>query len=315
MKSNYVFRFSRDAFTLVELLVVIGIISMLVLLMLPAVNAARESSRRAQCYSNLAALVLAVHGYESSHEHYPAGVRDPSAPVFSKPEGMHHSWTIDVLPYLDEANLFEQIDNNVSVYNYKDIMGRRLSQFTCPSATWESGASAYAAVHHDVEAQIDATNNGVFYLNSRTSIDDISDGLKYTFFLGEKNKDHFTDLGWLSGTRATLRNTGTVIGFEIVTRRPRPNVTGEDETMEAATGQNVDPAEPEGSSIAPDSETAIEAAVADGTYVGGFGSQHPGGALFACGDGSVRFIPQSVSMDVYQRYGNRADGKLIRETD
>ena len=70
------------------------------------------------------------------------------------------------------------------------------------------GVSSYAACHHDVEAPIDVENHGVFYLNSSIRHEDIPDGSSYTIFVGEK-RIASQDLGWLSGTRATLRNTGT----------------------------------------------------------------------------------------------------------
>ncbi len=70
--------------------------------------------------------------------------------------------------------------------------------------------SSYAGCHHDVEAPIDVKNHGVFFLNSRITRDDITDGTSFTIFFGEK-KIQDDDLGWLSGTRATLRNTGAAI--------------------------------------------------------------------------------------------------------
>ena len=296
----------RSAFTLVELLVVIAIIAMMVLMMLPAVNSARESARRSQCLTRMSQISVAMHNHEMAFETFPAGVTNPDGPILNRPEGLHRSWVIDLLPHLDEANLHSRVVRDASVYSeeHSEILRRSVPALQCPSSSARNdGESCYAAVHHDVESPIDADNHGVFYLNSNTTRDDISDGLRYTYFLGEKRSVSGGDLGWMSGTRSTLRNTGTPIGVTVATRRNERfnyrsvNATGESsdlaETVEGSTGQP--PA----------------ASGRDDTYVGGFGSEHPGGALFVFGDGSVRFVPESISMAVYQRHGHRADGELI----
>jgi prepilin-type processing-associated H-X9-DG protein len=84
-----------------------------------------------------------------------------------------------------------------------------IESLICPSNPADSWPySSYAGCHHDAEAPIDVNNRGVFFLNSRITRDDLKDGAAYTLFLGEKLIDSF-DLGWLSGTPGTLRNTGT----------------------------------------------------------------------------------------------------------
>ena len=95
----------------------------------------------------------------------------------------------------------------------------RLSEFICPSEVVDDlPASNYAGCHHDVEAPIDADNHGVLFLNSHVSSDDIPDGAGHTIFMGEKIVTA-GDLGWTSGTRATLRNTGPC-GINTSRRRP-----------------------------------------------------------------------------------------------
>ncbi|MEZ6117361.1 MAG: DUF1559 domain-containing protein [Pirellulaceae bacterium] len=197
-------------FTLVELLVVIAIIAILVLLLLPAINSAREAARRASCMNQMSELVLAMHEYEASFGHFPSGVRANSGPVLNQETDMHHSWTITLLPYLDETVRWSQIDQQVSVYDPKHLPLRSMDVpgLRCPSSYSDAGFSDYAAVYSGSEVPIDATNDGILFMNSAIRRDAISDGLRYTLILGEKGFYGDKELGWMSGTRATLRNTG-----------------------------------------------------------------------------------------------------------
>ncbi len=98
----------RAAFTLVELLVVIAIIGILIALLLPAVQAAREAARRVSCSNNLVQLSIAMQNYEMANEALPPGVTDPVSPVLSTPVGMHHGWLIHLLPFLEQKNAYAQ---------------------------------------------------------------------------------------------------------------------------------------------------------------------------------------------------------------
>ena len=204
----------RRGFTLVELLVVMAISGIMLAMLLPALQSSREIGRRATCANNLRRLGLANGDYQSAHEFYPAGVADSQGPILSEAKGMHHGWIEQLLPYLDERVVQAKIDFTVSVYDPKNAAVRslRLPELLCPSddVVAESPHSSYAGCHNDTEAPIAADNRGVFFLNSRLRPEDITDGLAYTLFLSEKQTEGCgTDLGWMSGTRATLRNTGT----------------------------------------------------------------------------------------------------------
>jgi prepilin-type N-terminal cleavage/methylation domain-containing protein/prepilin-type processing-associated H-X9-DG protein len=273
-------------FTLIELLVVIAIIAVLIALLLPAVQSAREAARRAQCLNNLMQLGIALHNYEGAHEVLPPGVVNPSGPIKNTPQGYHFGWLTQILRYIEEGNIDNHLDRSVSVYAPINITARAMvvSIFLCPSATRTSsypGPSSYAGCHHDVEAPIAANNMGVLFLNSHIRYEDITDGSAHTIFLGEKSLNG--DLGWASGTNATLRNTGSP-----------PSGLG------SSRGWSSPGAiDPDDDSIDPT------------TFVGGFSSFHPGGSNFAFGDGSVRFLKSSISPKVFRALGNRADGDMI----
>jgi prepilin-type N-terminal cleavage/methylation domain-containing protein len=336
IKANGTSRRRRCGFTLVELLVVIAIISVLVAMLLPAVQAARESARRLNCSHNLTQLGVAVLNYEAAHGVYPPGTIEPQGPIYQEPKGYHHNWIVQILPYLEERNAWAHVDQTVGVYHPNNAPVRSLTfrVLVCPSSADENRTrSCYAAVHHDVEAPIDADNHGVFFLNSRVTRDDVTDGPAHTFYLGEKRFSDGNDLGWMSGTRATLRNTGTP-----------PNVSG---VQPPAGGGVVGTTGPGGSGMMPGDgvvyDGSMGSAPAGGmagqageaeaeppqdnektppgaaplvkapTAVGGFASAHPGVVQFVMGDGAVRVVRQTIDMTVYQRLGHRADGQLLDE--
>ncbi len=293
-----------SAFTLIEILVVLIIVGVLVGLLLPAVNSAREASRRIHCANNLMQISLALHHYLADHNVLPPGVVNDTGPIVTAPAGYHFSWIVQLLPDLDQRELFRRINFRDGAYSPSNATLRATSMgiLRCPDDVAARGSflmayTSYAGCHHDVEAPIDATNHGVLFLNSHVGLDDITDGLSYTIFVGEVARAH--PLGWFSGTRATLRNTGHRIN--------RMNV--------ANLGRNTLGASPPGDEPeAWDVEEKINSGVirVAPTFVGGFGSAHNSdGANFAFGDGSVRFVKANIDQAVYQHLGHRSDGELI----
>jgi prepilin-type N-terminal cleavage/methylation domain-containing protein len=294
----------RAAFTLVELLVVMAIIGILIGLLLPAVQSTRETARRMQCQNNLIQLILAVNNYEMAHGVYPPGTIAAKGPVLSTPNGFHHSWIAQILPYIEHRNLYDHLDHSVSAYDpiNKPVRELGMTVVRCPSTSLGGkGYSDYAGVHHDIEAPIDANNNGIFFLNSRVNYLDVTDGTAQTFFIGEKLTTD-GDLGWLSGTRATLRNTGTPLNAILALGGGRRSLSA--------------PSGPPGGRPSSPPDADVESSIVNGApsgpaAVGGFASHHPGGANFARGDGSITFVSQSISTTIYQQLGHRADGALL----
>jgi prepilin-type N-terminal cleavage/methylation domain-containing protein/prepilin-type processing-associated H-X9-DG protein len=335
-------------FTLVELLVVIAIIGVLVALLLPAVQAAREAARRSSCANNLTQIALAIHNYEMAHGCYPPGTIDAAGPIANTAAGYHHNWLVQILPYIEEQPSYNALDKTLSIYHPKNapVTGRMPRWLRCPScsAGWGGNVSMYAACHHDKEKPIDAKDHGVFFLNSFTRYDDITDGSSHTILVGEKLPDAW-DLHWLSGTRGTLRNMGVPCNW--LTYRnglPRPGDTtapltelpqldadsGSEEEPGAGGqesgvgGQESDKPTPAGEPSAGDAQEIPEPAppapaaatarlkVLPGnpSFVGGYGSEHPGGMNFAMGDGSMRFLNQSTPAKILQQLAHKNDGQL-----
>ena len=294
------------------------------------------------CQNNLLQLTLALQQYESAHERLPPGVVDAAGPIQNAEAGNHMSWIAHILPYLEQGNAFDQTAFTAGAYAPRNVPVRKLNLRVLQCASSSSGGttvgvSNYAGCHHEIEASIDADQNGVLFLNSRVRYDQIGDGRSHTIFLGEKLWDEYNgkltlrgggglpgavvpgeepgegdpaapaadpvnaagslqpvppvaagslgDLGWMSGTRATLRNTGTPI-----------NRTGDGSVAFGRRNRTPPPA------------------ASSPAWVGGFESLHTGGAQFAFGDGAVRFLSEQIGMTVYQQLGHRADGRLLSDS-
>jgi prepilin-type N-terminal cleavage/methylation domain-containing protein/prepilin-type processing-associated H-X9-DG protein len=282
-------------FTLIELLVVIAIISVLIALLLPAVQSAREAARRSQCVNNLMQVGIAMQSYDSAHEVLPPGVVSQTGPVLDQPKGYGFGWMTQILPYFEQKNVYNHFNLKVSVYDSENLTTRTslVRSFLCPSDSGPArdknrvAMTSYAGVHHDVEAPIAADNHGVLFLNSSVSSENVTDGTSNTLYVGEKLVDGL-DLGWASGSRSSLRNTGLNVN-----RTPGPGF-----------------GKPGAGSLTPAEDRDLSK-MGTPEFVGGFGSRHPGGSNFLFGDGSVRFVKSSVGATIYQRLANRADGEII----
>lgn len=277
-------------FTLLELMIVIAIIGVLVGLLLPAVQAAREAGRRMQCSNNIAQNALALHSFELVYGSLPSGVTNPVGPIRYEPIGEHTSWIVRILPYFENNKLYEGYDVSKGVYAPENhaLRAARLFMLRCPSSLFSDipptdgrnwgFASNYAGNSHSTEKPIDTDNDGVLFLNSRLPFFEIKDGLSNTLLISEKINSH-EKLGWYSGTRATLRNTIFTSDNNIGYLHLPPL-----DLSDVAIG-SLD--------------------------VGGFSSNHTGGFNAARCDGSVFFASVSLDSNVYSALGSRADGTTL----
>ncbi len=329
-------RIQRTGFTLVELLVVIAIIGILMGLLLPAVQAAREGARRAQCSNNLSQLAIALHQYEQSHRVFPAGVIDSKGPISNLPIGYHHSWICAILPYIDQNNAYKILDRKQSIYALAnlEIRNHSISNLICPtSPSWSSAPiTSYAAIYHDREVPINVDNNGMFFLNSFLRAKDVEDGLSHTAMISEKLYDTL-DLGWSSGTRASLRNFGDISkSSQVISTYSLPGLgssTGFGGGMSSEATSSSDPETDVFSSWEEDlvlseappeqwidlRELKVPAGIQPAMYVGGLEAAHPTGINVAFGDGAVRFMADSTDRVVLSKIAHRKDGRLPPNLD
>jgi prepilin-type processing-associated H-X9-DG protein/prepilin-type N-terminal cleavage/methylation domain-containing protein len=281
---------SRHGFTLLEMLVVVGIIIVLIALLLPAVQQAREAARRLTCSNNVRQLVLAIHNYHAAHRVLPPGSVNETGPVKTGlPTDNHFGWSVQILPQLDEAKLWNQFD--FSKTSYQQVAVPAPSMMYCPSNPMTgavlTAGTCYAGCYHDSAAPIDVDNNGLLFLNSSVRRKDIADGQAYTLLVGE----HLPATAlceWHQGSEVTLRYLGGD-GIEQYNSSASP-ITAyyqrvAPDKAQAAAGQPIPP------------QT--------------FGSVHRGGANFGFADGSVRFVSCDIDDSILRRLGNRRDGDVV----
>lgn len=313
----------RRGFTFVELLLVITILSILIALLLPAVQQTREAARRNSCKNNLLQIGIALQNYHDHFGMFPAGTVNDTGPILTRPAGYHHNWVVALLPHLDEHALSRGIDASQGIYApvHDDTRHMSLPVLVCPSddgptAGTKSGEAIgpaltnYAGCHHPVEAPIDDDNWGVLYLNSFLRFADLADGSSHTLFIGEmlREADH---LGWASGTRATLRNTGLSING---TPRGPISQWSQSDLADAFAGSAWwdEASRDDVTTEARRRAEQLKASRAE-LIVGGFVSRHEGGAQFLLGDGHVRLLSENIDPAIWQRLGHRADGTLLDE--
>lgn len=309
-------------FTLVELLVVIAIIGVLVSLLMPAVQAAREAARRIQCQNHLKQLALAAHNYESSHNHFPIGlvaVDDPPTSYRNKT----NLW-VELLPELEQSSLKGRWDYTDFRRNFQGGTAATtavvLPVMVCPSDPlpgpvahfqfsppydWFNGYWAYSSyAGNGGTFAFDWGNpgprDGVFYTGSRTRVLDITDGTSNTFLLGERyHRD--PDFDARTAADANFKEMGPMTLWGVWASAYHEGGSVADVTLSAAVPINY-------------LASASPAPGGPDWLVGrlnAYGSGHPGGANFAFADGSVRFARDTSSLPLLRTLSTRAGGEVV----
>lgn len=323
------------AFTLVELLVVIAIIGLLVGLLLSAIQAARESARRAQCQSNEKNIALACLNYESSHNRLPPGA---TLNRVAKRNGL--SWHVQLLPYMENDNLHEEIFRQINdfrrtdpahqpqnIYDFKDINEVAVSPFRCPSdsevvdnrngellaSSSYAGITGSAASRNDSEMFVGDNSglcgvvnfDGVLFPASRTRLRQIEDGTTHTLLLGER---WYQLRAWTAG----------VFWLEPGNSRPP---TGPAPNSCLSSLKNINATLPVNASLAqvgyykghepddrPGEPTNDQKTLTYNDLP--FGSFHPGGAHFALADGSIHFISDDIEPTLLAALASKAGAEI-----
>jgi prepilin-type N-terminal cleavage/methylation domain-containing protein/prepilin-type processing-associated H-X9-DG protein len=288
----------RKGFTLIELLVVIAIIAVLIGLLLPAVQKAREAAARLSCRNNLKQIGLALHNYHGRTGSFPPGYASAVAADGSD-LGPGWGWAAFLLPDLEQDNLYRSITLGASISAPANAAPRvqSLILFRCPSdngpltftadnTTTDVAFSNYVGMFGTDEITDDPDNgSGIFYRNSRVRVLQISDGTSNTLAVGERSSD-----------LAYSTWTGAVPGALVPPRRP--SVLGPEGAGVLCLGHTGPAAE----GHTPNNPT---------NHVDDFASRHTQGVNFLFADGSVRIIDNNVNPAVWEALGTRAGGEPV----
>ncbi|HEX6963022.1 MAG TPA: DUF1559 domain-containing protein [Lacipirellula sp.] len=313
----------RRGFTLVELLVVIAIIGVLVALLLPAVQAAREAARRTECVNKLRQLALACHNHHDSKGHLPSAGDEVDEGSAHHASGL--SWLGQILPYQEQTALHNLIDMSVPWYHVRNDPAEAtpVDLFICPTtgaelsvyvgapgndteyhettrlrahyvgimgaksagdpATADYPDSGYTMLLRDTGATGGLADNGAIIFNGRLQFKHFTDGTSNTLLAGECSWDAGPTRSWIVGTLD--RNTGPgKAGWLYNSKNVR---------WPMHTAYREQPGE---------------------TYSGysnndvSLGSRHPGGAHLAMADGAATFQTEDVSIDVLRAMATRGNG-------
>jgi prepilin-type N-terminal cleavage/methylation domain-containing protein len=303
---NSIMRQKRQGFTLVELLVVIAIIGVLVALLLPAVQAAREAARRTQCTNKLKQVGLALHSYHDAHKRLPPG-GDTTGDL---------SWRVSILPYLEETALYDRFDlsaTSMSATVNLPIGLTPVNTYFCPSgynllsiygSGLVAGGQTFTSHYYGVSGpegsdptgkayplkvgvatRGDIMTSGVLYLDSKVRFKDMTDGTSKTLAVGEILHDKDGIYGNTPGLEGRAAGGGD----------GQPWVRGHFPSHGNIGAKNI--------------AYGINQP-ADLTNRIAFASLHPGICLFAKCDGSVDSLSADIDMTIYKAVSTRSWGEI-----
>jgi prepilin-type N-terminal cleavage/methylation domain-containing protein len=193
---------SRHGFTLVELLVVIAIVGLLTALLLPAIQASREASRRAACANNLRQIGIALHAYHAAHQRYPVGCVEWRAPGDSAARQL--AWSAYLLPFLEEQALYDALDLAQAFDSPRNSAAATvLSVYLCPSSQRTSpivnrlAACDYGGIYGERLSSPNSPPKGAMLIDSIVAMRHIRDGAAKTLIVAEDSR--FNDGQWING--------------------------------------------------------------------------------------------------------------------
>lgn len=304
-------------FTLVELLVVIAVIGVLVALLLPAVQSAREAARRSKCQNNFHQVAVALHNYHAAHGQFPEGQINDLTPSYYHAPG----WGAKLLPYLEESAAFDGFNDgasgNIIDPGMREVGGLLIEAFLCPTdpsdSTWveiSSGfnngggpnddfrrsnmagvAGAYLWIEQGTISKGRKKGRGMLINKRALATKDCTDGTSYTLMVGEVTGGR----GKSNGLDAWIGHTWIGWNLQDVSRGINPfgSVPG-------GRDESLDPFDGDGGNRHVEYYTEV-----------GFSSYHVGGCQFLYTDGSVRYLNEDINQDVLHAYSTRADGETI----
>lgn len=350
----------RAGFTLVELLVVIAIIGVLISLLLPAVQAAREAARRMQCSNNLKQMGLGLHNYHDVNRRFPPGydsfaTSNGSAPAAVEMDantwdaGPGWGWASFVLPYLEQNNAATTIQYNNPVWDSGNaaIISTQFSVFLCPSSSgpvdpfvvrnasggpltvggrqMTVGRSHYVASHGQescwgecgsstsglvftniytsqtktvaINGDASKVADGPFYRNSKTRFRDVTDGTSNTIFLGE-HSSRLSEKTWVGVPPGAFTH---------------PNFTSPENGPDAAATLVLVHAGPSGGELDITGSPIVHPINFPTFHVGQMYSEHPTGGMVGFGDGSTRFVSETVNLLLWAELSSISEGEVIDE--
>ena len=299
----------RAGFTLVELLVVIAIIAMLVTLLLPAVQAAREAARKTQCVNMLKQWSLSMHLYHDARQRLPLGSRT----------GPRQTWVMHLWPYIEEVGLASANEIETNFYQrpgtiagtLEGLTGQFVSLYYCPSdigndqtqgnyqrrrgnyvVNW--GNSNYGQKDDPMGTAPFSHVNGNRAEPRETSFKKISDGTSKTLMLSEVLRAwSIEDNDW----RGDIHNDDGVFRFHTSLS---PNSSAPDIIQNGWFQDTGDPLMPAVAGGRTSQRTAAR-------------SRHPGGVNAAFCDGSIRFVPNDIAFNAWQAMGSMNGSEAVSE--
>jgi prepilin-type N-terminal cleavage/methylation domain-containing protein len=307
---------SRPAFTLVELLVVIAIIGVLVALLLPAVQAAREAARRTSCASNLKQIGLAMQNYHDQSQAFPIGITNPMANVTTVVNS-HWTWPTRILPFIEQSGLYQQLNvgngmvpSPTSNTPLTPLIMTPIKIYMCPSdpgnpRQFNNFLSGYPKLNYPAGKPMvmwRSWEQDSGLANRSTRMVDVTDGTSNTFLCGERavaRLNHFISMGGIWPTQVGSNNAYTFDANPPNQSYPESGLTAAGQCCNSANDPN--------------------------NIRGSASSMHTNGLQFVLVDGSVRFVSNNIdsrrctpnltctNISVYSRLYYRDDGLLVGE--